>query len=260
MDQLHWPLTVLNRSIAFKNLTAASQNVGISQPQLSRLIKQLEDELNVTLLDRSSPRHTTWTPEARKLAELFNKSEKTLAHALEEFCEGSHQKEIKIGFLEGLSPIAKEYAKILFDKTSVETIHLDVFDQNDLEARFLVADIDLVFTSRVPNNKKHLYFKELGYQFIEKKSDKLNDIMIYSGFEFNTLPPIQRKKQKKKVISNSLFVRKSFQELFGGTIRVPSAVRSGIPPTGSTPVIAIAQEYVSQNLWDCLKFVKVGNI
>lgn len=249
MEQLHWPLTVLNRSIPYKNLTAASQQIGISQPQLSRLIKQLEESLDVTLLDRSSPRHTTWTPEARKLAEIFNKSEKALQQSIEEFRDGSQQKELSIGCLEGLSPLAKKFGHRLLKNSSVETLHLNVFDQNDLEAKFLVADLDVVLTSRPPNNKKFQYQKNLGHQFLESINDKDSDIRIYSTFEFNSLTNTQRKKKVKRVISNSLFVRRSFQESFGGSTKLPSEILEGKAPQGALPVIVIGQDYLSKELW-----------
>lgn len=253
MEHLHWPLTVLNRSIYYKNLTAASQQIGISQPQLSRLIKQLEESLDVTLLDRSSPRHTTWTPEARKLAEIFNKSEKALNQAIEEFRDGSQQKELSIGCLEGLSSLAKKFGHRLLEKSGVETLHLNVFDQNDLEAKFLVADLDVIFTSRPPNNKKFSYQINLGHQFIEPAGDKASEIRIYSTFEFNSLTTQQRKRKCKRVISNSLFLRKSFQELYGGAIRLPTEILKGKAPQGALPVIALGQDYLSKELWGLIK-------
>ena len=47
MDHLHWPLSVLSKAIHHKNLSAAADHIGLSQPQLSRLIAQLEEELGV---------------------------------------------------------------------------------------------------------------------------------------------------------------------------------------------------------------------
>lgn len=253
MEQLHWPLTVLNRSIPYKNLTAASQQIGLSQPQLSRLIKQLEQSLDVTLLDRSSPRHTTWTPEARKLAEIFNKSEKALQQSIEEFRDGSQQKDVSIGCLEGLSLLATAYGYRLLENSSVDTLHLNVFDQNDLEARFLVADLDVIFTSRSPNNKKFTHLKQLGHQFIQPVSDSKSEIKIYSTFEFNSLTSTQRKRKTKRVISNSLFMRKSFQDKYGGSARLPSQIMKGKAPQGALPVVAIAQDYLSKELWRLLE-------
>lgn len=259
MDQLHWPLTVLNRSIPYKNLTAASQHIGISQPQLSRLIKQLEENLDVTLLDRSSPRHTTWTPQARKLAEIFGKSEKALSFAIDEFKEESQQKEVSIGTLEGLSPLAKQFAHHLLEHTFVETIQLNVFDQNDIESRFLVGDLDLVFTSRSPNNKKFNYIHEIGYQFIEPKRDEDCPTKIYSTFEYNSLNSTQRKRKAKRLISNSLYIRKSYQQKYGGTILLPSTIHKGQVPEKALPVAVIAQDFISQEIWNELVSLDLEN-
>ena len=47
MDHLNWELSVLNRSVAYNNLSGASQHVGLSQPQLSRIVAKLEDRWNL---------------------------------------------------------------------------------------------------------------------------------------------------------------------------------------------------------------------
>ena len=52
MQNFSHEFSVLRRAVAYKNLTAASQNIGISQPQLSRIVAKLEQELDVKLLNR----------------------------------------------------------------------------------------------------------------------------------------------------------------------------------------------------------------
>jgi LysR family transcriptional regulator, transcriptional activator for aaeXAB operon len=76
VEGLHWPLSVLARAVHYKNLTSASSHVGLSQPQLSRLVSQLEKELNVTLLDRSARRKSGWTPAAHRVAQIYAISSK----------------------------------------------------------------------------------------------------------------------------------------------------------------------------------------
>ncbi len=255
MDQLYWPLSVLSRSIHYKNLTGASQHVGLSQPQLSRIIKQLEEEIGISLLDRTSPRHSSWTPEARKLAEIFANSERALSSTLQEFQEDSEQKEIRIGCLEGLSLLAEEYASKVFKGTKVVRVFLNIYDLNQLESKFLSTDLDIIFSSRSPGTKKYDYVKSLGFQVFEKKIEKNSGLNIVSPYEYGQL---LRKEKSKKVkeerllISNSLQIRKSYTKRFGGEASFPSAVKKGDVPRSAVMVVALGQEYLSKKLWDLL--------
>src|SRR5690606_13535732 len=67
MLSLNWDLTVLSRAIQYNNLSGAAQHVGISQPQLSRIVSRLESELGVPLLNRETRRHSTWTAQAHRI-------------------------------------------------------------------------------------------------------------------------------------------------------------------------------------------------
>lgn len=61
MQQLYYELGVLAKAVNFKNLSAAALHVGLSQPQLSRIIAKIEEELKIVLLDRSAKRKSGWT-------------------------------------------------------------------------------------------------------------------------------------------------------------------------------------------------------
>ena len=63
MQQLYYELGVLAKAVNFKNLSAAALHVGLSQPQLSRIIAKIEEELKIVLLDRSAKRKSGWTSE-----------------------------------------------------------------------------------------------------------------------------------------------------------------------------------------------------
>lgn len=249
MTALYGPLSVLSLCIDYKNLTAASKHVGLSQPQLSRLIKQVEEELDVVLLDRSSPRHSTWTPSARAVAEIYKKSKKTLDAELDLYLEGSSQKEVKIGCLEGLSELAKKSVSKIFNKTRVTEVTLNIYDLNSLEAKFLSGDLDLIFTSKSPGRKKYSNTKELGFQKITQiKNDQL-DLKILSPYEEQSS---RSKKQKsKKLISNSLAIRTSFQKTYGGSCSLPTEVTTEEPERGGIPVLVIGQDTLSKEIWDC---------
>jgi hypothetical protein len=250
MTTLHWPLSVLSRCIDYKNLTAASKHVGLSQPQLSRLIKQVETELEVVLLDRSSPRHSTWTPQARAVASIYKQSETSLDSKLSEYLDESFQKEIKIGCLEGLSDLAKSSANKVLTGTRVTTVTLNIYDLNRLETKFLAGELDLIFTSREPSRKKYEKIKVLGYQTLSKtKNSENSDLHILSPFEEQLFKA--KKKNLKKLISNSLAIRLGFQTKYGGISTVPSKVQKSEPLKDGIPVLLIGQDALSKEVWNC---------
>jgi DNA-binding transcriptional LysR family regulator len=71
MELLAWELSVISRAVAYKNLSSAAAHVGLSQPQLSRIVQKVEKNLQVQLLDRSSRRSSSWQPIALQLAEIY---------------------------------------------------------------------------------------------------------------------------------------------------------------------------------------------
>lgn len=249
MTALYGPLSVLSRCIDYKNLTAASKHVGLSQPQLSRLVKQVEEELDVVLLDRSSPRHSTWTPSARAVSEIYKKSRKTLEAELDLYLEGSSQKQVKIGCLEGLSELAKQSVQKIFQNTRVTEVTLNIYDLNSLEAKFLSGDLDLIFTSKSPGRKKYVHTKELGFQKITQIKNNKADLKILSPYEEQSSK--SKIKEAKKLISNSLAIRTSFQKAYGGSCSLPTEVTKDIPSKGAIPVLVIGQDSLSKEIWEC---------
>lgn len=246
MEELHWPLTVLSRAIAYKNATNAAQNIGLSQPQISRLINKIEINLGLTLLDKSSPRNTVWTADARKLAEIYNKSTRSLENSLTNLQEDRTPKTITIGTLEGLSTLAIKYSQRLFSETKVEHVQLDVFDQNEMENHFLMAEVDLIFTSRAPGKKKYTFNKTLGYQRLEEYRGK-SSIDVYSPYEYGLIKS-KTKDKNKGFISNSLAIRSFYLTEGYGTGKLPSDIHQ-TPLKGDLPVLAVGQDYLHQSFW-----------
>jgi len=250
MEQLHWPLHVLSRAVHFKNLSGASTHVGLSQPQLSRLITQIEGELNVTLLDRTARRKSGWTPAAFRLAEVYQQSSRKLQAAIHELVETQMPSEIHIGLLEGLSPIALDLTRLLFENSSLHLIELNVFDQNDLEEKFLNGDLDLCLTSRPPSRQKFKHQVELGFQTFDLYKNEATQYFVQSPFEYG------REKRKKSAtptpqkyfISNSLALRKQWLEQFKGQGVVPGTVRKQ-KAKDLLPVVLIASELFNESLW-----------
>lgn len=251
MEQLHWPLAVLSRAVHFKNLSGASAHVGLSQPQLSRLISQLERELDVVLLDRTSKRKSAWTPAAFRLAEVYTQSARRLQFAIHEVVETQVPSQIHIGTLEGLSHFAIELVHSLFQISKLQLVQLDIYDQNDLEEKFLNGDLDVCLTSRVPGRQKLKHQFELGYQRIDQ---------INNSSKFLVLSPYEHGREKKKkmdgeshkmFLSNSLALRRLWLNKYGGQGAVPGNVQKE-KGKDLLPVTLFAHELFNESLWKML--------
>ncbi|MGH1469137.1 MAG: LysR family transcriptional regulator [Bdellovibrionales bacterium] len=245
-------LKLLSVCINYRNLTAASKHVGLSQPQLSRIVKALEEDLGIVLLDRSSPRHSTWTPQARGVAEIYMKAERSLEADLDSYLEGSLQKNVKIGCLEGLASLGVDAAAELLNHTHVERVIVNLYDLNQLEAKFSSLDLDLAFTSRAPVNKKLTYEKHIGSQTLFKERDKESKFKILSSYEDLGGKP-KKKEVSKKIVSNSLAVRRLFKNKYGGEVLLPSEVKYGKElGKDSVSVLLLGQDHISKIIWNRL--------
>src|SRR5690606_36427305 len=129
-------------------------HVGLSQPQMSRLINQLERELNVTLLDRSVKRKSGWTAAAFRLADVYSQSSRKLQSSLRSLVESQMPTHVSIGTLEGLRRLTVQIANHLLSNSKIVLVEIDVFDQNELEQKFLNGDLDLIVSSRNPTRQK----------------------------------------------------------------------------------------------------------
>lgn len=247
MQQLYYELSVLAKAINFKNLSAAALHVGLSQPQLSRIIAKIEDELKIVLLDRSAKRKSGWTAVAFQLSEIFEKSTRRLESELQGISNNQMVAELHIGTLEGLSDFAIKTCHLCFKEVGVKKITLDIFDLNELEANFLSGNLDLIFTSKSPGRQKFKYLSELGFQKLD---------LVKSSAEFNVLSSFEYGRANKKslenfpfiFVSNSLSVRRSWLESFGGTGHLPSQAKRG-KAKDAEPVLMIGSELLNPVLW-----------
>jgi LysR family transcriptional regulator, transcriptional activator for aaeXAB operon len=264
LEGLSWELSVLSKAVAYKNLSGASQNVGISQPQLSRIVSKLESELRGVLLDRGSRRKSGWTPLAFRLAEVYLKSVRGLNNEVQKLLEGSEPRLIHIGTLEGLIPLAIKFGHHILGHTGVLTLDLNVYDLNLLEEKFFKGDLDVIFTAREPGRKKYQYSKHLGYQSLELQETS-EKYQVMSSYEFGVteIKTARQSKSKKgaapvgkTVISNSLAVRRYWIDTYGGMGTLPSPVRSGKKGSSTAKVVEedevllYAQDYVSPSFWE----------
>ena len=200
--------------------------MGLSQPQLSRLVAKLEEELGMELLDRQVKRKSAWTIDAYKLAEVYDQNQRRLQQSIRELQISGEPTEIHVGTLEGLASEAARNIKLIMDKSSVHTVFLDVYDTDELESKFLAGDLDFILTNRIPTRAKPRHIKTCGYQSVDmiKKGD---EFLIYSTFEYSS---VRRRRKKnnlenhpyrkggggaKTLVSNSLFTRQIWLEKFG---------------------------------------------
>lgn len=247
MQQLHYELSVLAKAINFKNLSAAALHVGLSQPQLSRIIAKIEDELKIVLLDRSAKRKSGWTSVAFQLAEIFEKSARRLETELQGISNNQMVAELRIGTLEGLSDFALKAVKLCFESIGVKRINLDIYDLNELQANFLSGNLDLIFTSKQPGRQKFKFIHELGFQKLERiESNK--KFAVLSTFEYGRMTKKELEEFPHTLVSNSLVVRRQWFEKNGGTGHLPSEAKKG-RQKDAEPVLLIGSELLSPILW-----------
>lgn len=248
LDMSAWyrQLAVLSRAVHFQNLTAASQHVGLSQPQLSRLVGQLEQGLGVVLLDRGVRRKTNWTPLAHRLAEVFDQSEQRLERGLKDLLEETISRELKVACLEGLASLAVRQLGPLTKSKRWRLLQIDVLDQTELEEKFLAGAVDVVWTSRVPGKRKPRYQLDLGYQNLDERNSGVAT-QIFSSFEYAR--ERRHESASLRVVSNSLRLRELWFETHGGQGRFPSVVRPDMK-SGKKPVLLLGGEILSEVVWE----------
>lgn len=248
MQQLYYELSVLAKAVHFKNLSAASLHVGLSQPQLSRIIAKIEDELKIVLLDRSAKRKSGWTAVAFQLSEIFEKSIRRLELEMHSVSKNQMVAELHIGTLEGLSDFALKAVRLCFEEVGVKKITLDIFDLNELEANFLSGNLDFIFTSKQPGRQKFKYLLELGFQKLEEINSNKN-FTVLSSFEYGRSNKKELEDFPHVLVSNSLAIRRSWFEKVGGTGHLPTEAKKG-RQKDAEPVLMIGSELLSPGLWE----------
>lgn len=251
MQQLYYELSVLAKAIHFKNLSAAAIHVGLSQPQLSRIIARIEEEFKVILLDRSAKRKSSWTPIAFEMAGIFDRSIRRLGTELQGLSQNNAVAEIHIGTLEGMANFAIDTSKVCFEDVGIKKISLDIYDLNELDSNFLAGNLDMIFTSKIPGRQKFRYLLEIGSQVLEKISSN-KKFGVFSTFEFGRSQKKELEGFEHLFISNSLAVRKAWLENVGGVGYVPSETRKG-KLKEHEPVFLIGSELLSPILWEKLE-------
>jgi DNA-binding transcriptional LysR family regulator len=255
MERVSHELSVLSRAVAYKNLSGASLHVGVSQPQLSRIVKRLEETFSVVLLDRSAKRNATWTTTAYRLAEFYSKKMRIFDREIEALIGATQARQLQVGTLEGLMNVAMPFANHLLDKAGVRLIEMDVFDLDRLEEQYSRGELDIIFTSREPGKKKHQNVRTLGYQSLDAFNSP-SPTLVMSTFEYAGKRD-KLKGAEKVLISNSLAIRRNWFQSFGGQGTIPSEPRKQKSSSRDTePVLMIASDTFSPILWKQLMGVE----
>lgn len=220
---LFYELQVLSSAVQYKNLSAAAKHIGLSQPQLSRIIQKIESHMNIVLLDRTAKKNSGWTKIASQISDAFLKNVHRMESDFAGISRDQVTSELHIGTLEGLSGLAINTCQHLYEKINVKKIYLDIFDLDELEARFIAGNIDIAFTVNSTIHKKSVNVLFLGHQKLDLIETNPR-IGIYSSFEFLRSSSQAHKKFEKILVSNSLLIRKTWLEKFGGVGRIPSEV------------------------------------
>lgn len=252
MTSLSYALSLLSRAVAFRNLSSASLHVGLSQPQLSRLIAKLESELGMELLDRKVKRKSSWTPQAIQLAELFTQNQRRLENSIRSLQTNQRARQIHIGTLEGLADVAVGMGHTLFKQAELKLVYVDVFDRSELEGKFLSGDLDLILNDRFPSPAKPRYSQVIGYQSLGLVESNAG-FSLFSSFEFNVRTRQKNPSSEGKVlVSNSLYVRKLWLEKFGGTGTMPSGLIEKFKK-GLEEVLLIGGDWLDPQIWQALQ-------
>ncbi|MFA6236309.1 MAG: LysR family transcriptional regulator [Bacteriovorax sp.] len=249
MEDVFYELSVLTKAVAYKNLTLASQNIGLSQPQLSRIVAKIERSLNISLLDRSTKRKSGWTAEAFQVVNLYSKTIRNLKREIDLFKTGGHVKSLKIACLEGHMDFVINWIEIIYSDLKIEQIEVSIYEIDLLEKYFLKGHYDLAITGRDIGKKKYQYESVLGYQALKIHDDKSGQLVM-SPFELQSkFFEINAKMNKRVLISNSLELRKRWLLSRGGKGTIPSSIRTKKSSIEGIPVTLLAQDTFHPELW-----------
>lgn len=248
ISHLTYELSILAKAVQHRNLSSAAVHVGLSQPQLSRLIQKLESELKVVLLDRSSRRKSGWTQVALDLAAAFNRGLGRLEAEVMSVTRQAEIDELRIGTLEGLATIAMSFADQFYHRMNIRRIELDVYEYRDLDSLFLSGQLDLIFTARNPSKQKFKYNLEVGYQQHEVVSNDKN-YLVLSPFEWTQAGPAELEGFGQYLVSNSLQIRERWLKDYGGTGTLPVDAKRG-KGKGYYSVHLLGNDLLSLNLWE----------
>lgn len=251
LQNLTYELGILAKAVQHKNLSAAAVHVGLSQPQLSRLIAKIESELNIVLLDRTARRKSGWTPLAQELSMTFAKGIGRLQGEIMALAEQREINEIRIGSLEGLSGLAMNLAQGCFKQLQMKMVTLEILDFKDLDSQFLSGNLDLILTVRNPSKQKFSKIVEIGFQQIERINSD-DTTVVCSAYEYSGIERSELSKAKHIFVCNSLSIRSEWLHKIGGVGNLPVDAKKG-RGKGHYSIDLIGSDLLSPRIWEKIK-------
>ncbi len=205
----------------------------------------------MVLLDRTAKRNATWTPSAFQLADFYSRKMRSFDRELEALVQGTHTRQMVVGTLEGLIPIALPFVHTLLEKAGIKLVEIDVFDLDRLESLFSRGEFDLIFTSREPGRKKWTYVRDLGFQSLDMIQSNPH-FQVMSTFEYGSKREDLRGAEKI-LISNSLAIRRDWFEKFGGRGTLPSQPKKRKSSSQDTEqILLVGADTLSPKVWQSL--------
>lgn len=173
-----------------KNITKASTNLNVSQPALTKALKQLESDMNKTLFTRSK-KGVTLTPEGELLYDYTKKMFQDLSSTINIINETKEEEHLYIGatttnFLEPILETLRKY-RIIHPNTKIEIVledinilkkydklgKLDILIKNSYEE---IDNYEIIKTFTIAD--KFIASKE-SFSNLEDKVLSLNEILKY---------------------------------------------------------------------------------
>lgn len=252
----HHELAILVRAVAFPNLSTASSHIGVSQPQLSRVVQKLEEALGLPLLDRTARRKSGWTRQALEIAEAYARAAARMDAELAQVLEEGKTDSLRVGTLEGCIPYTNRMLARLLDALPLRRLEIDVEDVGGLEEQFLKGRLDVILSLRSPGRKKYRHELELGTQRLEQVKRRFRtgrEVQLLSSFEAATQSEAARE-GALQVVSNSLAVKRHWLEELGGESSIPGDLQKRKLPASEPHVTIwmVGSELLSQSVWNSL--------
>ena len=156
----------------------AAEKLFISQPGLSRQIKQMEDELGVTLFERHN-RRVVLTKVGEYLKEEFTNQLNTLSHTLEnaKLLETGKKGSLKIGYVGSAMQDVIPNLLLKFEKNNSDILcNLKEIDNQKQIKDLLSFDLDIGFVrlERVPRNLEIKSILKENFCLVLPKNHKTN--------------------------------------------------------------------------------------
>lgn len=179
----------------FMNFRKAAESLGVSQPTLSQQISQLEENLELSLLSRSTTGFQI-TAEGQQCLRLFQSLLNDCSEELENIHSKAQQQELRVGIpsyqnyrqidelLRGFKAAYPSIFTHLIELTAVEMC--EALTSNKIDIAFMSQPTPL----ELPKNLEQLVFWSARYELCLAKSHKMANKRVLTAQDVSDLPLI----------------------------------------------------------------------